>query len=95
MTKELSEEENLWLRSLTDQLEEKEAEKLIEEYKNYKDNPLYQSMMDAKKNEGELQGEARVNALHAKLLKAGRIEDVLRATEDKEYQHKLFEEFGL
>lgn len=46
VTKELSEEGNLWLRSLTNQLKEKEAERLIEEYKNYKDNLLYQSMMD-------------------------------------------------
>ena len=43
----LSEEENLWLRNLTDHLEgEEQAERLVRAYQKHKDNTLYQAMMD-------------------------------------------------
>ena len=43
----LSEEENLWLRNLTDHLSgEEQAERLVKEYWNHKDNTLYQAVMD-------------------------------------------------
>lgn len=43
----LPEEENLWLRNLTDHLEgETRAEQLVREYQKHKDNTLYQAMMD-------------------------------------------------
>ena len=43
----LPEEENLWLKNLTDDLKgENEAEKLVKEYQKHKDNTLYQAMMD-------------------------------------------------
>lgn len=43
----LPEEENFWLRNLTDHLEgEKCAERLVREYRRHKDNTLYQAMMD-------------------------------------------------
>ena len=47
LTKELSEEQNLWLKSLTDELEETEmAKRLIEQYGKHKGNNLYKSVMD-------------------------------------------------
>lgn len=47
LTKELSEEQNLWLKSLTDELEETETAKhLIEQYGKHKGNNLYKSVMD-------------------------------------------------
>lgn len=43
----LAEEENLWLRNLTDDLKGRErAERLVREYQKHKDNTLYQAMMD-------------------------------------------------
>lgn len=47
LTKELSKEQNLWLKSLTDELEETETAKhLIEQYGKHKGNNLYKSVMD-------------------------------------------------
>ena len=47
MTSQLDPSENLWLRSLTNDLHESQmAEKLIDEYQKYGKNVLYQSMMD-------------------------------------------------
>ena len=46
-TAELSEEENLWLKSLTDNLTEKsEARRLVSRYQKHKNNVLYESVMD-------------------------------------------------
>lgn len=43
----LPEEENLWLKNLTDDLKgQNQAEKLVKEYQKHKDNTLYQAMMD-------------------------------------------------
>ncbi len=47
------------------------------------------------REEGREEGEERVNELYALLLDANRIEDMRRATKDKEYRKKLYEEFGL
>ena len=44
---------------------------------------------------GVEQGQDRVNALNAKLAEAGRTEDIIRASIDKQYQQTLFEEFGI
>lgn len=125
VTKELSKEENLWLRSLTDQLEKMEdAEELILNYNNNKDNKLYQSVMDIivqanqekfkeansmcealkelmreqmKEEIEENRGEAReqINKLNKKLAAAGRVDDIIKAAENKEYQDGLIKEFGL
>lgn len=47
VTSKLGKEENLWLRSLTDDLKnEKEARYLVKEYEKHKNNKLYESMMD-------------------------------------------------
>lgn len=141
ITSELSKEESLWLRNLTNQLKStKDAEELIEDYRKHKKNTLYESVMDiivraneekfeeakkmckaleelmkdeleAKKNEGQeigeeigkeigkeigiKQGRERVNELTLKLSALGRIEDILKAASDEEYQEQLFREFGL
>ena len=39
--------------------------------------------------------EKRVNALTLRLYELGRTDDIIKAALDKEYQKKLFEEFGL
>lgn len=47
LTTKLSPDRNLWLRSLTDRLENMEAAReLVSEYQKYKDNTLYRSVMD-------------------------------------------------
>lgn len=45
--------------------------------------------------QGIQQGENRVNDLNMRLSKLGRTDDILKAAADKEYQRKLFQEFGL
>lgn len=45
--------------------------------------------------QGVKQGQGRVNALIVKLAEAGRMEDIVRAASDREYQDHLFSEFGL
>lgn len=44
---------------------------------------------------GLREGIDRINQLNVKLSEFHRTEDILKATTDKEYQKKLFEEFGL
>lgn len=41
------------------------------------------------------EGEKLINELNKKLAQAGRIEDIIKASEDKEYQDSLIREFGL
>ena len=45
--------------------------------------------------EGRAEGVNRINQLNIELSKRGRIEDILKAAVDKEYQEKLLKEFGL
>lgn len=47
------------------------------------------------KEEGRSEGLDRVNQLILKLAEAGRTEEIVRAAMDRDYQEKLFEEFGL
>lgn len=47
------------------------------------------------KEEGNAEGENRVNVLNQALIKDNRWEDLKRAAEDKEFQRQLFAEFGL
>ena len=68
---------------------------------------LMKEELEAKKNEGQeigkeigkeigiKQGKERVNELTLKLSALGRIEDILKAASDEEYQEQLFREFGL
>ena len=125
VTKELSEEENLWLKSLTNDLTAKEqAKHLVEEYGKHGKNRLYESVMDIvvranratfqevknmcealrelmkdeleeREELGKAIGKDRVNALNLRLTKEGRSEEIIKAAENKEYQQRLFEEFGI
>ena len=60
---------------------------------------LMKEELEAKKNEGQeigiKQGKERVNELTLKLSTLGRIDDILKAASDEEYQERLFQEFGL
>lgn len=47
ITQKLSDTENLWLKSLTDKLDKSEkAKKLMEDYRNHKNNNLYKSVIE-------------------------------------------------
>ncbi|MEO3124440.1 hypothetical protein [Mediterraneibacter gnavus] len=169
VTKELTEAENLWLKSLTNELEQNEtAEKLLEEYLKNQANALYRSVMELivranKQKFEEVKGmcdalrelmkdeidaevkrqvqeridaevnkkvqekidaevdaqvkekinaevesaveitkkestkatEKRINALIIALSKSDRMEDIIKAAKDHDYQQNLFKEFGL
>ncbi len=68
---------------------------------------LMKDELEAKKTEGEeigkeigkeigmQQGKERVNELTLKLSTLGRIDDILKAASDEDYQERLFQEFGL
>ena len=45
--------------------------------------------------EGRAEVETRLNSLIAKLIAAGRIEDLEKSTSDSEFREKLYKEFGL
>lgn len=56
---------------------------------------LGQMIMQDGIEKGIEKGEERVNRLNQILAKANRTEDIVKASGDKEYQKKLFEEFQL
>jgi hypothetical protein len=64
---------------------------------------LMKDELEAKKTEGKeigkeigmQQGKERVNELTLKLSTLGRIDDILKAASDEDYQERLFQEFGL
>ena len=47
------------------------------------------------RQEGQEEGQARVNLLNAKLGALGRTEDIIKAAADQAYQELLFAEFGI
>ena len=47
------------------------------------------------KAEGEIEGKNQMALLVKKLLDQGRIDDVKRASEDKEYRTRLMKELGI
>lgn len=133
VTKELSEQENLWLHSLTDDIKSaREAEELVRVYEKHRKNILYEAVMDVivranyekfkevssmcqalveimqpyideqvgLRVEKELKKIAeremeRAMELTRVLLAAGRMEDLNRAMDDKEYRSRLCEELAL
>ena len=57
-----------------------------------------EEIMEAERNgeiRGERQGQEKLGALIAKLIEAGRTDDALRASTDKEYREHLFAEFQM
>lgn len=51
--------------------------------------------MQARENEGKVIGSNRVNSLNLKLSALGRVDDIVKAASDSEYQNQLFTEFDL
>ena len=56
---------------------------------------LLEEMMREERQEGRQEGQEKINQLNALLLQQNRIDDVVKATGDSEYQEKLFKEFNL
>ena len=81
----LPEEENLWLRNLTDHLEgEERAERLVRAYQGHKDNTLYQAMMDIIIRANREQFEEAKNMCDAlRELFADELEETYRAGESE------------
>ena len=52
-------------------------------------------VLDKVENKGEIKGKNQMALLVKKLLDQSRIEDVKRASEDKEYRARLMKEFGI
>ena len=46
VTPKLSEEQNLWLKSLTNQLEDTQIKTIITDYQKHQNNPLYDAIMN-------------------------------------------------
>lgn len=138
---ELDPNRNLWLRSLTNHLDnENMIRQILGEYNGNLDNTLYRSAMNMivkankeKFKEGDVlmcealeelfmeimpdrvqklmdevqkardeetaqkieENAVQINKLTSILLEEGRIDDVKRASEDRNYQKKLLKEFGL
>ena len=63
-------------------LEYEAREKAIRDYR--------QGMLEA-----EERGKEQINRLNALLIQDGRIEDLTRAVQDKEFQWRLMEEYGI
>ena len=86
------------LRELMKDEIEAEAKKLAEERINAEINRQVQERLDAEVNkqlESTQATEKRINTLILLLSKAGRMDDIVKAAEDHNYQQKLFKEFGL
>ena len=81
----LPEEENLWLRNLTDHLSgEEQAERLVKEYWNHKDNTLYQAVMDIIIRANRKQFEEAKNMCYAlRELFAEELKENYQAGEDQ------------
>ena len=113
VTSRLSKEKNLWLSSLTDQIERDRIQKLMEIYLKNRNNPLYKSVMtiiaNANKNKFKEESnvksadeilveickevkEEKINALNRTLIEEGRMDDLIKATSDYEYQKKMMTE---
>ena len=84
VTKQLSEKENLWLKSLTNNLKGPEnARKLMEDYQKNQENDLYQSALDA---------IIRANEKVFKEVNGMSIEDTFMEFVQEKFDRKLKEE---
>ena len=54
-----------------------------------------QAGLEEGRKTGIEEGEQRINQLILKLKEAGRIEDIIKAASDAEYQQLLLKEYGL
>ena len=77
--------------------------KLLERMENGEQEPgggynmcaAIDEMMEESREEGREEGRDKVNRLVALLMQNNRLDDLLRSTEDKCYQQKLFVEFEI
>ena len=56
---------------------------------------LMKEEIDEMVEKGEKKGENQINQLNLKLSELNRMDDILKATMDREYQERLLKEFGL
>lgn len=56
---------------------------------------LMKDELEASEKIGKEQGQQRVNELVLRLSRLGRVDDIVKAAGDREYQETLFQEFGL
>lgn len=54
-----------------------------------------EDIVDKRIEKAQLKWENRSNSLTLKLAEAGRMEDIIKAAQDRDYQYQLFEEFEL
>lgn len=74
-------------------------EEMMEEMMKDKVEDMIKDKMDCMKEQAEEQARsevtAQMNTLILKLSQLGRIEELVKAASDEEYEKRLFEEFGL
>lgn len=56
---------------------------------------LYNGDMNGAREKGINEGEQRFGNLTRHLIRAGRMDDLMRAADDSDYRKQLMEEFGL
>ena len=84
VTRELSEKENLWLKSLTNNLKEPEnARQLIEDYQKNQENDLYSSALEAIMHANQKVFQKEVN---------GMVDDIIMEIVQEKFDRKLKEE---
>ena len=79
------------LRELMKDEIDAEVKKQVQE----KINAEVESAVEITKKESTKTTEKRINALIIALSKADRMEDIIKAAKDHDYQQNLFKEFGL
>lgn len=61
----------------------------------YDEQAHIESEREIAKEEGREEGRERVNQLNSLLIENNRVEDLLKAATDTDFQTKLFDEFGI
>ena len=56
---------------------------------------LFEEMLKDEREEGRREGEERLNRLTRLLAEQNRIDDIVKAASDIEFQNQLFKEFNL
>lgn len=67
----------------------------LSEIKEVLSMTILEELLEEQNEKGLEKGLERVNQLNIRLAKENRQDDILRASMDRQYQQKLFEEFGL
>ncbi|MDD3414265.1 MAG: hypothetical protein PHY47_09715 [Lachnospiraceae bacterium] len=73
-----------------------ELDRIVTEVKQSEEwEAVQMNILEIGEQKGREQGLERVNELNRKLAELNRVDDILKAATDKEYQKKLFEELGI